>query len=99
MIAAIRVPRHPIKINILFAQCLCFQLSRLARDDLKIAAVPPRYASNPPLGFSLQPLDANSYSVLALLWHFRLWRYLQGTCHSEDIVGVEVVRRGRGSLA
>ena len=22
-----------------------------------------------------------------LLWYFRLWRYLQGTCHSEDIVG------------
>jgi hypothetical protein len=51
----------------LFAQCLCFQLSRLARDDLKIAAVPPRYASNPPLGFSLQPLDADSYSVLGSL--------------------------------
>ena len=26
-------------------------------------------------------------------------RYPQGTCHSEDIVGVEVERRGRGSLA
>ena len=27
------------------------------------------------------------------------WQYLQVTCHSEDSVGVEVVRRGRGLLA
>ena len=33
-------------------------------------------------------------TTLALL----AWRYMQGACHSEDIVGVEVVRRGRGSL-
>jgi hypothetical protein len=38
------------------------------------------------------------FHELALLWHFSP-RYLQGTCHSEDIVGVEVVRGGRGSLA
>jgi hypothetical protein len=38
--------------------------------------------------------DASSTTLA--LW---VWRYLQGTCYSEDIVGVAVVRRGRGSLA
>ena len=35
-------------------------------------------------------------STTLALW---AWQYLQVTCHSEDIVGVEVVRRGRGLLA